>query len=207
MASLGSWPSIRKHGLLSALALVDLFEIEEPRRTNLLCKQRTRSEPISHPIHGTAWLRDQKPLSAKNLARCLTDCKAKTWYRILNQRVFFWLDRDRLLTLMSASEYIKRPHTILHINAAELVRHYAKKIELAHMNTGNTRPYPHPRGRATFRKLRKYPYAERERLSDYSAIVELTITHGVEDIRKYVQKVEHAKVSGGRYRIVESLWP
>src|SRR4051812_42241027 len=111
MASHDAWPMIQKHGLLSSERLVALFEVPEPRRSQLLGSQRCSSEPLHHPKHGDAVLRDQKPLSAKNLARCLADCDAPTWYRILNERVFFWLDPERLLTLMSANEYAGKVHT------------------------------------------------------------------------------------------------
>jgi hypothetical protein len=206
MASYGSWPSIRTHGLLSTLELLDLFEVPDPTRTELLTSQRRKSVQLAHPVHGTAILRDQKPLSEKNLARCLTDCDAATWYSILNQRVFFWLDHQRLMTLMSAAEYAGRPHTVLQIETAELVRRYEDRIELAHMNTGNTRPFPHPRGRSTFKRMGDYPYELRRHLPDYSAVVELTAAGGVPDLSDFVIRVEHAAEVEGRYEVSEVLF-
>lgn len=206
MASFGSWPSITKHGLLSTESLVDLFEVPEPRRTELLTTQRRTSVEITHPKHGKAVLRDQKPLSAKNLERCLKGCTAEEWYRALNERIFFWLDRERLYTLMSASEYVGTKHTVLRIDSASLVSSYAGRIMLAHMNTGNTRPYPHPRSPATFQSMHDYPYAERRRLSDYSAVVELTVMGGVTDVKDFVTGVEHASITGGKYKSAEVLF-
>lgn len=207
MASHGSWPMIRKHGLLSSCKLAELFELPEPRRTELLSTQRKQSETICHPKHGTAILRDQKPLSAKNLARCLRDCDPAGWYRILNERVFFWLDRERLITLMSAAEYADKPHTVLEIDSAGIVGRYADQIELAHMNTGNTRPFPHPRGRETFRRMKDYDYEHRRKLANYASVVELTVIGGVADIQRFVSKVEHASVSKGIYSTNEVLFP
>jgi hypothetical protein len=207
MASFGSWPLIRKHGLLSTAALLDLFEVSERAKNELLSAQRRESVAISHPVHGSAILRDQKPLSEKNLKRCLTDCDPDTWYTTLNERVFFWLNHDRLMTLMSASEYASKPHVILEVESAPLVSDYESEIELAPMNTGNTRPFPHPRGRSTFRKMSQYPYEGRHKLNDYSAIVELTVLRGVPNIRQYLRKVEHAQVVDGKYHSVESLYP
>jgi hypothetical protein len=192
MASYGSWPSIRQHGLLSTSELLSLFEITADRRCELLTQQRKHSVPISHPVHGNAVLRDQKPLSAKNLARCLVDCDEKTWYQLLNERVFFWLDRDRLMTLMSAGEYAGQQHTVLELDSLGLVTKYRDAIEVATMNTGNTRPFPHPRGRETFRSLQQFDYERRRRLPDYSAVVELTVLRGVSDIREHVTRVLHA---------------
>lgn len=206
MASHGAWPMIQKHGLLSTERLVTLFEVPEPRRSLLLRTQRRASEPLHHPKHGDAVLRDQKPLSAKNLGRCLTDCDAPTWYGILNERVFFWLDPKRLLTLMSATEYAGKVHTILEIETAGIVKAHAERIELAHMNTGNTLPFPHPRGRTTFRRLQDYDYERRRRLANYSAVVELTVLGGVEDIKKHIIKVEHALSNNGCLKVKERLF-
>jgi hypothetical protein len=206
MASFGSWQSIARHGLLSTESLLDLFEVSEPRRTELLTMQRRTSVEITHPKHGKAILRDQKPLSAKNLARCLKGCSAEEWYRSLNQRLFFWLDRERLYTLMSASEYVGKKHTVLQLDSASLVSKYAGRIMLAHMNTGNTRPFPHPRSPATFRSMNDYPYAERKRLPDYSAVVELTVLGGVPDAKDFVTRVEHASITRSKYKPDEVLF-
>jgi hypothetical protein len=206
MASYGSWPVIREHGLLSTLELLGLLSVPEPRRSQLLETQRKESIPIAHATLGVVTIRDQKPLSAKNLARCLTDCDAPAWYKLLNERVFFWLDKRRLVTLMSAGEYSEKPHTVLQVDTHGLVHRYEKQIELAAMNTGNTRPFAHPRGRATFRNMEQYPYEERRRRPDYSAVVELTVIGGVPDIRDYVIRVEHAASVGGQYETSELLF-
>ena len=206
MASPNCWPSMQQLGLLSSSALVELFEVPEPRRTALLTSQRRGTETLLHAIHGSASLRDQKPLSEKNLARCLIDCSSSDWYRILNERVFFWLNRDRLLTLMSAAEYAGEPHTVLELDTAGLLSQHLDRIELAHMNTGNTRPFAHPRGASTFRSLKNYPYESRRRLSDYNAIVELTVLSGVSNLTDYLLKVEHATVDRGQYKTIEEIY-
>jgi len=206
MASYGSWPNIATHGLLSTLSLLELFKVAEPQRTELLTKQRRKSVEITHPIHGKAVIRDQKPLSATSLARCLVGCTPEEWYRALNERVFFWLDRDRLYTLMSAAEYVGKEHTILQLDSASIVREYENLIELAHMNTGNTRPFPHPRSPATFRSMTTYPYAERRRLPDYSAVVELTVLGGVRDVKDFVLEAEHACIQDGEFNSLETLF-
>jgi hypothetical protein len=200
MASFGSWPSIKKHGLLSTAELLTVYEVSTKERTKLLTSQRLKCVTINHPLHGHATIRDQKPLSLASLSRCLTGCNAATWYKMLNERVFFWLDPQRLMTLMSARDYVGHSHTILQFDTAKLLRQYQSQVELAHMNTGNTLPFPHPRGPSTFRKLEDYPYERRRKLPDYSAVVELTILRGVADVRKYVTRVEHAVSTAGKYR-------
>lgn len=206
MASFGSWPSIQEHGLLSSSELVRLFEVSGEESDRLLTRQRNHSILLEHVIHGKATLRDQKPLSSKSLQRCLTDCDATAWYSLLNERVFFWLNRERLHTLMLAREYVGKPHVVLSVDSLSLVEQYQNLIEIAHMNTGNTRPFAHPRGRSTFRALSDYDYAGRKRLSDYSAIVELTIPRGVRDVKKFVVRAEHASITNGEYHTQEVLF-
>jgi hypothetical protein len=100
---------------------------------------------------------------------------------------------------MSAAEYADKTHTVLRISSSHIVRSYCDQIELAHMNTGNTRPFPHPRGRDTFRRMEEYDYTRRGKLADYSSVVELTVIGGVDDMHKHVIRVEHAYVKRGAY--------
>lgn len=62
MAHSEALPSILQHGLLSTSALLDLFEIGGERRAKLETRMRPTSVPITHPVHGTAVVRDQKPI-------------------------------------------------------------------------------------------------------------------------------------------------
>jgi len=62
MAEAGSWPSIRRHGLLSTSALLDLFEVTGVERVRLESQRRPETVKIEHPEHGEALIRDQKPL-------------------------------------------------------------------------------------------------------------------------------------------------
>lgn len=206
MAWRGSWDSIRKHGLLSTQSLLELFDVDEQHRTELLEKQRKDYVRINHPNLGIAHIRDQKPLSEKKLTSCLHGCDARTWYRILNERVFFWLNRQRLEKMMSAREYVGKYHTILHVDAEPVARRYRAQIELAHMNTGNTLPVAHPRGPDTFRSLDEYPYDRRRKLPDYSAVVEITIRQGIPDIWKYVRRAEHAGMIDGKYQVNQVIY-
>jgi hypothetical protein len=185
MATADSWKSIEKHGMLSTEELLKLFEVDHETAEKIRTTHRPGPVVIEHTKHGTATIRDQEPLSQKKLEKCLIDCDAPTWYRTLNERVFFWLSEGRLKTLMSAKEYVDETHTVLRLDTARLVARYEGSIELAHMNTGNTLPFAHPRGRSTFRTMAAYPYDERQRLTDYSAVVELTVMRGVPDLREY----------------------
>src|SRR5262245_5187541 len=88
MAEHGSWESIRTRGLLSTTALLDLFEITGERRFRLESMRRAKSETITHPMYGSAVIRDQKVLSESALSRCLTGASPREWYELLNSKTF-----------------------------------------------------------------------------------------------------------------------
>src|SRR5580700_3745553 len=102
MADAESWPSIQKHGLLSTSSLLDLFGISGKERRDIESTRRPNSVEITSPKYGRAVVRDQKPLSESKLAKSLSGCTVPEWYRLLNKRVFFWLTKSRLQTLLSA---------------------------------------------------------------------------------------------------------
>jgi hypothetical protein len=49
----------------------------------------------------------------------------REWYESLNRRVFFWVDRRRLIKLLGARAYRNRPHLVLELDTAELLRRHA----------------------------------------------------------------------------------
>ena len=190
MAEQGAWPSIRKHGLLSTEALLDLFEVHGSRRERILGSRRTFSETICHPRYGTAVIRDQKPMDDKGLRRSLPEgITPEDWYRLLNRKVFFWATLDRLETLLKA--YRESRHTILVIDTADLVQRYGDKVAVTTMNTGATKPMPHPRGYDSFVELSKFDYDASRRIRGKSkAIAEVTIGYAVRDIASLVKRVD-----------------
>jgi hypothetical protein len=90
MAEDGAWDSIRRQGLMSTASLVELFEIPEPQRSQLLTQHRPESVALTHPILGTVVIRDQKPLQVTKLEQLLTDMTVPEWIELLNSFVFFW---------------------------------------------------------------------------------------------------------------------
>jgi hypothetical protein len=93
-------------------------------------------------------VRDQKPLPASALAKCLVGLRPPQWYELINSMVFFWLDVDRLNRQRRACE--PRPQVVLIIDTARLVVRYAERIALSRINSGHARRRPAPRGRCTF---------------------------------------------------------
>jgi hypothetical protein len=54
--------------------------------------------------------------------------------------------------------------------------------------------------------MNDYSYAERKRLPDYSAVVELTVMGGVPDAKDCVTRVEHASIADSEYKSAEVLF-
>ena len=192
MAHQNSWPSIREHGLLSTSALLDLFEIEGENRRAVEAAHRPDSVTIAHPTHGLAVMRDQKPMSERKLASCLTHgMTPEDWYRDLNQRVFFWATRDRLESMVGARAYRGTPHIVLTISTRRLVDRYEDAIQVATINTGSTVYRAVPRGRDTFVPLGDFDYdASRRKRGRSRAIAEVVLEYSLPDVEDLILSVE-----------------
>jgi hypothetical protein len=186
MADAGSWASIREHGLLSTSALLDLFGISGDERENIEARRRPECVEIKSRAHESAVVRDQKPLIESKLAKSLSGCTVREWYRLLNRFVFFWLSKDRLETLLSARAYRDRAHLVLTIETLSFVREYENRIVLSPMNSGNTLPFAHARSPAIFMAMRDYPFRERAKYGAYYQIVELAVEGGADVTGKIV---------------------
>jgi hypothetical protein len=200
MAMKDSWPMIREHGLLCTEALLKLFEIDSNLASTLLNERRPKSVPISHSILGQAVVRDQIPMHESDLLRCLRDgLTPKDWYKLLNERVFFWLTEERLERLLCAGAYRNLKHLVLKVPTRVIIERYYDNIELAPMNTGCTKPMPHPRGADTFLPIEKYPYAAwKKKRKRGERVVELTVIGGVPDISNYVDEVSVRSCGGSK---------
>lgn len=175
MAEDGSWESIRECGLLSTTALLDLFEVGGERRYAIESMRRPEIVTVEHPVLGAALVRDNKPMQEKALLRCLEGMTPREWYEHLNRRVFFWVERKRLLKLLGARAYRDRPHLVLEVDAAALLRRHDDRVELSPINSGATFAMnPAPRGPDTFHCIADHP--------DGKPIVELTVDYSVPDM-------------------------
>jgi hypothetical protein len=206
MAEADTWDSIRERGLLSTSALLALFEVPEARRVEVESRRRPDSVELTHPKHGRAVVRDQNPLIESQLVRTLHGCTAEEWYRLLNSRVFFWLTKERLCTLLCANTYAGANHTVLTVDTLSLVRTHQKQITLAAMNTGNTRPFPHPRGPDTFKRMQDYPFQERAKAGPNGRVVELAVEGGVPDIEQFTLGVDVMTCASGQGRTLKSIF-
>ena len=197
MAERGSWSSINTYGLLSTSALLDSYEIIDPRRHEIEAQRRASSVTLAKPGRDPAVVRDQLPMDDKGLERCLLDeLTPEAWYRLLNSKVFFWLTRDRVIRLLNAGTYRTQEHDVLELDSKALVAAHANRVWLCPINSGCTKPFPHPRGNSTFERIPDYPYQEwRTKRRRGERVVELAIDYSVVDIGKYVKRVVRMKGS------------
>lgn len=204
MAERGSWEQIRRHGLLSTSALLDLWQVRGSRREAIEASHRPEGVPLDHPELGHAIVRDQKPMDDAGLRRCLRDgLQPSDWYQLLNARVFFWLTRERLSRLLSARPYRALEHDVLELDSAALVAAYRDRISLSPINSGATKPFGTPRGRDTFLPITDFPYAEwMRRRSAREAVVELCVLGGVPDVTRFVRRVSVMRGDEVLHRLV-----
>jgi hypothetical protein len=188
MAEAASWPSIRQHGLLSASEV--LRRAGSP--SALHSAFRAEKVSVQVPEMGVVVLRDQKPMAAKRLEMALTDDTTPgEWYRLINDRVFLWAQEKRLLGLLNAKEYRHLEHDVLTVDTASLLAAHAERVSLCHMNSGNTFPIPHHRGRDAFRRIASYPTKKSGK--PVKEVVELTVDDHVLDIAAHVLRVRRMR--------------
>jgi hypothetical protein len=191
MAEAGSWGSIREYGLLSTSSLLDLYAITGVERTVIESSNRQSSITIRSANLGPAVIRDQKPMSDSSLRRALGgSMETAEWYRLLNERVFFWLNRDRLLRLLGAAAYREQVHDVIEVDTRALIDAHRSSITLSPINSGCTKPFPHSRGPQTFKSFANYAYEDWVRKRGRrEAVVELCVQGAVPKIERYTIRV------------------
>ncbi|MBN9217652.1 MAG: hypothetical protein J0I79_06845 [Mesorhizobium sp.] len=202
MAADESWPSIQQYGLLSTSSLLNLYGYNGPARSAIESIKRPESVKIEAPGLPGAIVRDQKPMSDKALNKCLQDGLTPTeWYQSLNEKVFFWLTRSRLQTLLGA--YAHTPQIVLTLDTATLVEAHAENILLCPINSGSTIMNPAPRGANSFLPIEDFPFEawRLKRGNRRKAVVELVVAGGVSDAAEHVLAVH--RVADG---VVAELW-
>jgi hypothetical protein len=158
---------------------------------------------ITHPVRGTALVRDQIPLREGPLEQCLVGMTPIEWYRELNRKVFFWVDQRRVSGLLHGRAYRGRAHDVLTVDTESLVTAYEEQITLAPINTGSTIYNPRPRGVGTFLSIADYPFDDwRRHRNRRTAVAELAVDYCVPDIVAHTLRVE----SRQRDEVLETLW-
>lgn len=206
MAEAGSWEKIRRDGLLSTTALLDLYDVPRAARFPIEAARRGSCVTLTHPCtQETATVRDNGPLIEKFLAGCLIDMTCEAWYRHLNRRVFFWVREEKLRVLLNARAYRNRPHDVIIIDARRLVERELENVTLAPINTGAAfAPNAARRGSQPFTSIARYPYDEHLRWrGPADAITELAVEYRLGDVEQLALRVER------RWRgdVIAILWP
>lgn len=150
LADADNWPSIKQIGLLSTTTLLDRAGVRSNERDRI--ERRQRSEDMTLP--NGARVRDQKPMPPDALKRCLVGMTPSEWYALINSKVFFWLDVERLNRQRAACD--ERPQVVLEVDTERLLARYADQISLSRINTGNARRLPAKRGGCTFVPYREW---------------------------------------------------
>ena len=148
-----AWPSILEHGLESTSAILDRFGIAGFRRTEIESCRRATSEILEHDKFPEARLSDHKPINLKLLARCLGEMPGSDWFRLLNERVFFWPNCDRIKRHLAARLGGGGDQAVVTFDSSALLSLHRDDVRLSSLNSGCTRP-PQPRGEESFSDAR-----------------------------------------------------
>jgi hypothetical protein len=128
-----------------------------------------------------------------------TNLAPADWYRLLNRRVFFWTTAQRLDVMLGAAAYRDLFHCVLTLDTRSLLERHHERVTLSPINSGATRPYPWPRGPATFQPLATFPYAlYAGSRGSRGAVVELAVDRSVPDITDLVLDVKRVRRAGRR---------
>lgn len=186
MAEAGSWDSIRARGLLSTTAALDHLGIGPGERERFESEHRAQMMTAGRADQGGILLRDQKPMPPSRLEKALpAGVSVADWYRLINGKVFFWVQEERLMRLLKS--YGNEPHDVLEVDTASLLKAHAGNVSLCRMNSGNTLPFPHPRTPGDFQRIADYEV--RANGTPIKPIVELVVDYHVPDIADHVRAV------------------
>jgi hypothetical protein len=92
---------------------------------------------------------DQRPMPPAALRRCLAEgCTPEDWYALLNSKVFFWFDPDRLNRQRAAGG--SPAAVVLVMDTGTLLGRHADRVALTPINSGAAMRRPARRGPSSF---------------------------------------------------------
>jgi len=195
MAADGAWPSIRRRGLPSTSAVLDLAGIDGDERIRLEERRRPASVMINHD--GDAFvIRDQKPLNEAKLERCLVDMTVSEWLRMLNGKVFLWPTRERCEQLLDARAYRDQAHTIIEFDTVQLLEHH--DVTVSPINSGAVLYNPPKRGSFTFTTIDHFPDERYLKRGRRKMIAEVAVDHAIPEVTDLMSAVWRAEASEWR---------
>lgn len=185
MAEVGSWPSIKQHGLLSSNEVVRRSGAVGDAAAALRRGHRAGKVTVAVPVVGDVILRDQIPMHPARITRALPpSISAADWYELINERVFFWAEEHRLRRLLNGREYGHLEHDVLTLDTASLIQAHHDRIRVCHMNSGNTFPAMTKRDPDIFKPIAAYEVTRTGQ--PRKPVVEVTVLDGVPDIGRHV---------------------
>lgn len=180
-----------EYALRSTTAVLDWLEVDAETRFQL----RSRHRPEKVPVVGggrTVVLRDQKPMPPKPLADALINgVTTQQWYETINDKVFFWAEESRLLTLLGARWYRNLEHDVLTLDTRSFATAHHNRIWLCHMNSGACVPWKQKRDMSIFKRIPDYPVNGVGR--PMKKVVEIVVDHQVLDIYAHVVAVRRMR--------------
>ena len=147
IADAENWSAIQRIGLHSATALIarDGLSAEEARPFASYRHQSMR-------LPSGAMIRDQRPMPPSALGRCLdAGLSPQAWYDLVNGKVFFWLQVERLDRHLAACR--ARPQVVVTIDLRRMLARHGEAAFVTPFNVGNARRQPASRGHRTFVRL------------------------------------------------------
>lgn len=183
----GAWVNIKKHGLWSTSYILDRLEIRGIHRAHIETERRASEIPLEHTCYGRIIINDNQPLSEQVLRNCLNDgLTPADWLRILNARVFFWPNKEKLERLLAARFNRNRQREVIVVDTLSLMRKHAERIELSYINSGATIRKAARRGLDTFIPLLQINKGYR---MDYNRVCEVVVRDFINDITDHTVEV------------------
>jgi len=184
----GAWLNIKKHGLWSTSHILDQFGIKGIQRTLIETKRRTSEIALEHPLYGYIVINDNLPLNEQILKNCLNDGLApEDWLCMLNTRVFFWPNKEKLERLLAARGNKNRLREVIVVDTLSLLKKHAKRIELSPINSGSTIRKAARRGLNTFIPLIQND--GRNFFEHHSQVCEIVVRDYIHDISEHTVEV------------------
>jgi hypothetical protein len=189
MTNLITFKQVRRHGLLTAEAIVQRCVAGSSEQERLLSRRRPRHVHLTDPRRAMFILSDNRPLSEAKLSKVLEDgLTPKDWLKMLSKRVFFWTDRKSVNRLMEASNHATQRKVLLEIDTLKFAQAYGDMIEISPINSGATIHQAAARGHATFAPIRDLDFAHWRRSRPKKSpdtIREVTVPQNIPDILKF----------------------
>jgi hypothetical protein len=149
--------------LYSTTELVSMSTLSKEEKVEIIRERRPIHKEITcngQLVH----IRDQRPISIKNLQKCIPmGWSIGDYIQLLNEKVFFWPTLNRLNR--HYNRYAHEKPVIIKVDTAILFN-LNPQPEFCHLNSGATRSSsyydggPPPRGGATFLGASAYPFTQ-----------------------------------------------